>query len=71
MTWKIYVALGVVVALLGAVAFIQRVATNDALQGVERESRQRGDTARDARDRFDACPDGMWNYATNKCASNP
>lgn len=71
MTWKIYVAIGVVVALFGFVAYIQKVATDDALQGVERESQERGNTARDARDRFDACPDGMWNYATNKCRSAP
>ena len=66
-TFKITAAI-VALSILGAFAvWFWKQAGNDARISTERQDNAAGDNADDARSRFDACADGLWDYGAGKC----
>lgn len=55
-------------SILGAFGILfWKQAGNDARISIERQDNAAGGNADDARARFDACADGLWDYGAGKC----
>lgn len=65
----VYLLLGVAAAsfVAAAVIMIDRNATERGVIKTERQNNAAGDGADGARDRFDGCADGMWDFGAGKC----
>lgn len=65
---RIVGAVAIVITLVLVVGWIWNKAGDDALNQVERQNNAAGNASDDHRSRFDACPDGMWDFGARKCA---
>ena len=59
--------LAVVIIIAAGILFIDRNATDRAAIKMERQNNAAGDGADVARDRFDDCSGGLWDFGAGKC----
>lgn len=66
---RLWIVIGLVAVSVfsGIVIKVRNEALKQAKVEVERQNNAAGNSSDSARDQFDLCPDGMWNYGTGRC----
>lgn len=69
MNLKLVAIIVVILALAGGVIYVQRTTRNDTLRDVKESQDKAVNDAVNGRATFDSCPDGVYDYGTNRCKS--